>query len=900
MRPNLPDPAHWQELSAGLDRAFDLEPPERDQWLAQLAAAQPELARTLRGLIVERDALNAAGFLQTGPSAVTELAAEQQVSMAGKQVGAYTIDRLIGRGGMGEVWLAARNDGRFEGRYAIKFLDTLVSQPQIVDRFRHEGRLLARLSHPNIARLLDAGSTEDGKQFLVLEYVDGEPIDRYCDAHELPVEARVKLFLGAVSAVVHAHSQLIIHRDLKPSNVLVTRDGMVKLLDFGIAKLLGTQQEDGAGTMTRIEEIALTPEYAAPEQLLGDMPSTATDVYQLGMLLYVLLAGRHPLQLAGTRAERIRAALAGHVPRASQFAADAVKKELRGDLDAILEMALQGEPGRRYPTAAAFREELVRYLQHEPVNARRGTALYVARKFVARHRVPVIGFAAALISLCATLIFALGQARVAATERDRAFTLAIRNSAVTEFLGMLITEAAEAGKPVTVNDMLARSEKLALADTSGSPENRAAVLAMIAARYGSLGDDAKAARLLESALSLTERSTDNALRSRLICAHSLSIASLGHMEKAVRAIAAELENLQSDSETAAYCLLYRAFIADNADDAANAVQYATQALQHFRAAPRAAAVDEGLFLSAVGFGHHLNRRNDEADAYYRLALRKYEELGREGSHDAIAIRNNWAVIFDNSGVPKRALELYDETLRIVTERNPDSQPPAYLVGNRARTLERVGRYQEAREAYHLALQLTEASHNVLGQIYCLLGLAATAQEVRDPVAAAEYLARARALQDPNAPAQSPPWMSRAMIVSHMPAQSAIALIQGRLDIAAGHYEDARRQFTNAMAVGRNTSVMLSATWGLTTIELRTGNAQAALAHARRAVEITSRRGVPYSMGTGHSHLLLGRALQAVGDTTGARQAFETSVLNLSHTVDETHPLLVQARKLATG
>jgi serine/threonine-protein kinase len=231
---------------------------------------------------------------------------------------------------MGEVWLASRSDGRFEAQCAIKLLDGAVSQEKLAERFRREGRLLARLAHPNIARLLDAGATADGRQFLVLEYVDGDRIDRYCDSQDLDVEARIRLFMDAVLAVAHAHSNLVVHRDLKPSNVLVTRGGAVKLLDFGIAKLIGAQRPEGDdSTRTLVDEIVLTPEYAAPEQLLGELPSTATDVYQLGMLLYVLLIGRHPLTTVGTRADRIRAALSGRVPRASDLATGALRKKLR-------------------------------------------------------------------------------------------------------------------------------------------------------------------------------------------------------------------------------------------------------------------------------------------------------------------------------------------------------------------------------------------------------------------------------------------------------------------------------------------------------------------------------------------------------------------------------------------
>jgi serine/threonine protein kinase len=397
-----------------------------------------------------------------------------------RRLGNYTIERLLGRGGMSEVWLARRSDGLFDAQCAIKLLDAGVSQQKLAERFSREGQLLARLAHPNIARLLDAGSTDDGKQFLVLEYVDGDRIDRFCDLHGLYVDQRIRLFLDAVLAVAHAHSNLVVHRDLKPSNVLVTRSGAVKLLDFGIAKLIGVQRPEGDWSVhTQVDEIVLTPEYAAPEQLLGELPSTATDVYQLGMLLCTLLVGRHPLQTLRTRGDRVKAALAGRVPRASDLATGALRKKLRGDLDAILAMALQTDPRYRYQTAAALHDELVRYLNREPVVARLDASFYPTRKFVARHRVAVAATVVAIVSMCTTLAFALSQTRLASQERDRAFALANRNSAATEFLGMLITEAAEADKPVTVSDMLMRGEALARADTSGDPESRAAVLRIL-------------------------------------------------------------------------------------------------------------------------------------------------------------------------------------------------------------------------------------------------------------------------------------------------------------------------------------------------------------------------------------------------------------------------------------
>ncbi len=247
----------WGELAPYLDRAFELESPQLEQWLAELETAQPPLVRDLRTLLAQRERVKSTAFLERSPQS-----AAGKEDLTGLRVGAYTIERLIGRGGMGEVWLATRNDGRFEGKCAIKFLDASIASSRLTERFRREGRLLGRLTHPNIARLLDAGATDDGRTYLALEYVDGERIDFYCA--ELSIDARVRLFVDVVAAVAHAHAHLIIHRDLKPSNVLVTADGQVKLLDFGIAKLVSSDADEDAVDLTRVEEAVMTPEYAAP------------------------------------------------------------------------------------------------------------------------------------------------------------------------------------------------------------------------------------------------------------------------------------------------------------------------------------------------------------------------------------------------------------------------------------------------------------------------------------------------------------------------------------------------------------------------------------------------------------------------------------------------------------
>jgi serine/threonine-protein kinase len=297
------DQETWAVVFPLLEESQDVPTEELGPWLERITAERPDVGPTLRTLVMERQQLDAQEFLEQPFRFPADKPSRLQ-----QRVGAYTIESLLGRGGMGEVWLAHRSDGHFKGLFAVKFLDLTAPAANALERFRREGRMLARLTHPNIARLIDAGVTPDGQPYLVLEYVGGEPIDRYCDAHALGLEARVRLFLDVTAAVAHAHTNLIVHRDIKPSNVLVTSEGEVKLLDFGIAKLVGNDLAlEDQSMATRIEDIALTPDYAAPEQILGEPPSTATDVYQLGVLLHVLLV----VWVSGPRLGSVRPHLIG-------------------------------------------------------------------------------------------------------------------------------------------------------------------------------------------------------------------------------------------------------------------------------------------------------------------------------------------------------------------------------------------------------------------------------------------------------------------------------------------------------------------------------------------------------------------------------------------------------------
>ena len=353
------DVAGWREISPYLDEALKRDENSRADWLRQLERTQAGIAARVRELLSEHAQLTAKQFMSSEPAGLLHSS-----SLAGLQLGAYTLTTALGSGGTGSVWLARRSDGRFEGQAAVKLLNAaLIGRPG-EQRFVREGNLLAKLVHPNIAHLIDAGVAPGGLPYLVLEYVEGERIDRWCEQRALNIENRVRLFLDVLAALEHAHSHLIVHRDLKPSNILVTRDGVVKLLDFGVAALLATRDEDGAPDLTREAAAGLTPEYAAPEQLLGLAVTTATDVYALGLVLFVLLAGRHPAAPEGkSTAELIRVTLETETPPASCVAPDVQRgRVLRGDLDNIIAKALKKAPAERYLTVGAFAQDLRRFL----------------------------------------------------------------------------------------------------------------------------------------------------------------------------------------------------------------------------------------------------------------------------------------------------------------------------------------------------------------------------------------------------------------------------------------------------------------------------------------------------------------------------------------------------------
>jgi serine/threonine protein kinase len=482
-------------------------------------------------LSMEQEQLSRQGWFDS-PEVVSDSASA--LDPAGQMIGSYRLVRSLGRGGMGEVFLAERADDQFRQKVAIKLVRRGLLSRHIEGRLRQERQILASLDHPNIARLYDGGTTGDGTPYIVMEYIDGEPLDLYCDRRKLTIEQRLRLFITVCGAVHRAHQSLIVHRDLKPSNILVTTDGVPKLLDFGIAKMLDDRAYMHTMAVTQEDVRVMTPDHASPEQIRGDIISTSSDVYVLGVLLYELLCGYKPFALRGRRlAELERAICEDLAPTLSTVVATAerqrdsgisavatqrsvsvvkLRRELGGDLENIVTMAMRKEPDRRYSSAAQLANDVERYLNGLPVLARADSWKYRTEKFVRRHKLGV-GLSAALVAMLIgfTVTVYLQSLRiekerdVAESERRVAESQREHAEAVSSFLiesFKVVDPFAQGGNSITARQILDHGAARITRELRAQPATKAAVLDTIGSAYLGLGLPEQAQPLIEQGLSL--------------------------------------------------------------------------------------------------------------------------------------------------------------------------------------------------------------------------------------------------------------------------------------------------------------------------------------------------------------------------------------------------------------
>ena len=408
-------PERWQQVKKVLAEALELDTERQRQFLDHSCAEDADLRAEVDLLLAHQVDTNVDVMEACAVDAARLRVDAFTAAKPGARIGVYKVLREIGHGGMGTVYLAERDDEQYRQQVAIKLINPGLGGELIRRRFRNEMQILADLNHPNIARLFDGGETADGVPYLVIEYVAGSPINDYCDGHDLSIEQRLKLFSTVCDAVQYAHQHLVIHRDIKPGNILVTSEGLPKLVDFGIAKLLSGDTSTPEANMTAMP--FMTPEYASPEQVRGGSVTTATDVYSLGVVLYELLSGRSPYRLTSRVPHELAQAICEQNPvRPSTMRAP---KRLHSDLDNIVLMAMRKEPERRYGTAQQLAEDIQRHLDGRPVRARHDTFSYRAGKFIRRQKVAVTAAALIVVTLLAGIITTTWQARVARAERAR-------------------------------------------------------------------------------------------------------------------------------------------------------------------------------------------------------------------------------------------------------------------------------------------------------------------------------------------------------------------------------------------------------------------------------------------------------------------------------------------------
>jgi serine/threonine-protein kinase len=899
------DPALWRSLSPLLDQALDLETAPRAAFVAALRDHAPDLAAALQRLLEQHDALLTSPFLEM------PALDHRGTSLAGQTIGAYTLDRPLGMGGMGTVWLAHRSDGRFEAAVAVKLLNLALLDRGGQDRFAREGTLLARLSHPRIARLFDAGVTPGGQPYLVLEYVEGTRIDRYADAQRLDVPARLALFLQVADAVAHAHAHLIVHRDLKPSNLLVDVEGQVKLLDFGIATL--AHRDDGAVTAATLTSGgAFTPEYAAPEQVQGGAITTATDVYALGVLLYELLAGVHPTATPGTTHGNVLRSLTDNEPRALSDVArgqpatenharildarrttgERLRQACRGDLDTIVAKALKKAATERYQSVPALAADIRAHVQHHPISARPDARWYRARKFVARRRLETASAVAAILALVIGSGVAVWQARTATAERDFARRQLARSQAINELNEFLLSDAAPIGQSFTAGQVLARAERVLARQASRPVDARVSSLVTIGRQYATQDDDGEAVRVLEQAYALSQASGDSSVRAQAACALAGALAAVGtdaRPPSLLREGLAQLPDTQPFALDRVFCQLQAGVVERFGATPSASIAHAKAAQATLSKAGVSSGVLELRVAMDLAESYRVAGDDQEASAQFATAWDTLRAQGRDDTETAGTLLNNWALA--RSDQPLHAEPLLRRAILIASTDGSEASVSPMLLTNMAWTLLDLGRVSEGISSAERAAAAAETAGAGGALFRNQLLRARLYTDAGD-------LDRAAATLDEferRAPELVPPGHNAFAVLEEL---------RGLIAAARGRGGDARARFDRGLAMLDSTRPDLwPFRWRMfsarSMLALREGRAREAVADAEQAFELAraliGATTPSYTMG--RSQLLLGQARVAEGRAAEARSALLLAVTHLEGSVGAAHPGARTAREL---
>ncbi len=842
-------PEAWHELEKLFYAALDLEPTERGRFLDEACESRPELRSRLEALLAAAE--NTDGFLERPVLRVAEELGTGTLPI-GRQIGAFEILRTIGEGGMGIVYLASRADDVYQKQVAIKVVRAgMRADPSLLLRFQSERRILANLDHPNIARLFDGGVTLDGLPYFVMEYVEGIPIDQFCRKRNLNLAGRLDLFCAVCAAVDYAHKNLIVHRDIKPANILVTADGIPKLLDFGIAKLLDSDLS--LQDRTRTADRLMTPEYASPEQFRGEPVTTGTDVYALGVLLYELLTGERlfrlktasPLEAAQIVCEREPVA-PSHVPVAEDAAPTPFARGmLRGDLDNIVLMAVRKQPSRRYVSVAALAADVRSYLRGYPVAARGDRWTYRAGRFVQRHRA---GVAAAMFMVLALIGFSVGMGLLArratrerlTAEREKQFLASIFRAATPD-------EAR--GKEITARQLLDQAARRIDTELSRDPLLQASLLDDIGYSYQRLGHYPEAQATLEKAYGLRQRSGSS---------ESLEFAATEDLLGTVL----RLQGKYHDAEP-----LFRHALAVRRKKLGTGQEVAQS-------------------LANLGECLYLEDRLDEAEPVLRQAL----DLNRKSGADSFAgTRNYLALLLESKGRYEEAGRLLREQLDLL-RRSGGSETVDFastlhnLIGVQIDSGDLIG--AESAERQDLALRLRLLGRDHPDTAYSLNNLGWILLEKGDWRSAEPFLAENLRIL-------------RAQLGPNHPRTANAIGNWGHMLEEKGDLRGAEQNYRQALAIlqqtrGHDNLGAAKVLAYLGDLRLDQGNPQEAESFDREALEMRRRITGPGSPAFASSLMDLGTTLDFEGNFPAAELQLHQALALRSTQLSAAHPDLIAA------
>jgi serine/threonine-protein kinase len=693
----------WQKVKEIFYEVIELPSEERQQHL-QTSCDSIELLNEVNALLAAHD--SAEKFLE--PPSLSPGDADNKLFI-GKYFGRYKIEKLIARGGMGLVYLGIRDD-EVKQQAAVKIINPGAVSGTVIKRFYNERQALANLNHPNISRLLDGGITDDGIQYLVMEYIEGIPIDIYCDTMKLNTRSRLHLFLKVMNAVQYAHQNLIVHRDLKPANILVTKEGEPKLLDFGIAKILAAEGDEES-TLTHKGAWNLTPEYASPEQVKGEPITTASDVYSSGIVLYKLLTGHNPYKIKSILHSDISKVITGaeplkpseviyktterhegdavvsitpeYVSRTRNESIEKLNRTLKGDLDNIISMAVRKEPGRRYPSVEHFAGDIKNFLDDHPVSAHSDTLAYRSKKFIRRHKAAVISASLIILLLLSGIAGIIWQAGLTAKERDTAKLEAEKANRIKSFLAEMITapDPKQDGGEVKVIDVVRRAAGNISEELKGQPAVEIEVRTLLGTTYQNLGIYNSAESEMEKALALSiglygEKTIETALAQKNLALVYHYKGDYGKAESLYTASLKMRESLEKSPslETAKLYDSYGTLMAD-AGDYEKSKDITIKALAIAEKIRGSADYEVGIIQNNLATNYNYLGDLDKADSLYRLSLKIFRKKYGDNHLLVSSVINNLAFIHIFKKEHHEAIPLLEESVKIkenILEKNhPD-------------------------------------------------------------------------------------------------------------------------------------------------------------------------------------------------------------------------------------